>query len=210
MPLSVKQYLSFLLGCATAALAGHHGDSHIDRDVVIIGGGSAGTYTAFRLHQEGLSVALLRLRRHCYHNISVATNYFSALGVDIIIPPLGATIITSYADLNGDAKATTTPIQYSVLLLDNGFNLPDPVPEDIRLSWADFMAKYGLDAAAFSYFSSLSAGGFLRVGPPLITTADFNNQGIYNKALKKLGEGDGAFLNTTISNITRDVGGGLW
>lgn len=45
------------------------------------------------------------------------------------------------------------------------------------------------------------------VGPPLITTADFNNQGIYDKALKKLGEGDVAFLNTTISNIARDVGG---
>ncbi|KAJ7720156.1 hypothetical protein B0H14DRAFT_2210633, partial [Mycena olivaceomarginata] len=150
---------------------------HIDRDVVIIGGGSAGTYTAFRLHQEGLSVALVerndRLGGHVntfhvpntntsfdfgvivYHNISVATNYFSALGVDIIIPPLGATIITSYADLNGDAKATTTYIslyntQFS--FLDNGFNLPDPVPEDIRLSWADFMAKYGLDAAAFSVY----------------------------------------------------------
>jgi hypothetical protein len=36
--------------------------------------------------------------------------------------------------------------------LDNGFNLPDPVPEDILLPWANFMAKYGLDAAAFSVY----------------------------------------------------------
>ncbi|KAF7343901.1 hypothetical protein MVEN_01678800 [Mycena venus] len=245
--------LSFLLlSCATAALAGNH--SYISRDVVVIGGGSSGTHAAFRLRQEGLSVALLergnRLGGHVntfrvpntntsfdfgvifYHNISVASNYFSALGVDIIAAPSGGTSVSTYADINGDAKATTlvppsmpwanstavtTATEKYVNLyntqfsfLDDGFNFPDPVPEDILLPWADFMAKYGLDPISFSaykYFSSLTAGGFLGIGPALITTADFNNQGIYDKALEKLGEGEGAFLNVTINHITRDEGG---
>jgi hypothetical protein len=46
MPLNTNQYLSFFL-CATAVLAGNSSDSHIYRDVVVIGGGSAGTYAAF-------------------------------------------------------------------------------------------------------------------------------------------------------------------
>ncbi|KAJ7851844.1 hypothetical protein B0H14DRAFT_2761177, partial [Mycena olivaceomarginata] len=266
MPLTAKQYLSFFL-CATAVLAGNSSDNHIYRDVVVIGGGSAGTYAAFRLQQEGFSVAVLeknnRLGGHVntfhvpgtnttfdygvivYHNISIAANYFSALGVDIIAaPPNGGT--ATYADLNGDAKATTVippsiPWADSAVVtaalkkyislyntqfpfLDDGFNLPDPVPEDILLPWANFMAKYGLDAAAFNvyeinqgvgnemalpalyamkYFSSLTAGGVLGIEPEFIATADFNNQGIYDKALGKLDEGKGAFLNTTISQVTR-------
>jgi hypothetical protein len=43
----------------------------------------------------------------------------------------------------------------------------------------------------------------LGIEPEFITTADFNNQGIYDKALGKLDEGKGAFLNVTISQVTR-------
>ncbi|KAF7373844.1 hypothetical protein MSAN_00596300 [Mycena sanguinolenta] len=182
-----------------------------------------------------------------YHNITVATNYFSTLGVETIIAPLGNSV-TTYANLNGDAKGQTSApssvpwanstaagdalTRYVNLyntqfpFLDDGFSLPDPVPEDILLSWADFMAKFDLDAASLSayqvnegvgnemtlpaiyamkYFSSLSAGGFLGIGPPLITTADFNNQGIYDKALNKLDQD--AFLNVTITHITRNNDG---
>ncbi|KAJ6464956.1 hypothetical protein C8R45DRAFT_1023547 [Mycena sanguinolenta] len=264
-----KLNLFLPLLCATGAL-GLRGSRTLDRDVVIVGGGSAGTYTAIRLQQEGLSVALLernnRLGGHVntfqvpnttttfdygvssFHNITVAINYFSTLGVETTTVALGGAV--TYANLNGDAKAQTIApssvpwanstaagdalTRYVNLynaqfpFLDDGFNLPDPVPEDILLSWADFMAKYDLDAASFSayeiiqgvgnvmtlpaiyamkYFSSLTAGSFLGISPPLITTADFNNQGMYDKALNKLGQGDGAFLNATITRITRSNDG---
>ncbi|KAJ6483090.1 hypothetical protein C8R45DRAFT_1062863 [Mycena sanguinolenta] len=265
-----KLNLFLPLLCATGALG--NGGSTLQRDVVVVGGGSSGTYAAIRLQQEGLSVALLernnRLGGHVntfqvpnttitfdygvilYHNITVATNYFSTLGVETIIAPSGGDSVVTYANLNGDAKGQTSAppsmpwanstaagaalAKYVNLyntqfpFLNDGFNLPDPVPEDILLSWADFMAKYDLDAASFStyqvvqgvgnemalpalyvmkYFSSLTAGGFLGTGPPLITTADFNNQGIYDKALNKLGQGEGAFLNAAINRITRSSNG---
>ncbi|KAF7373841.1 Flavin-containing superfamily amine oxidase [Mycena sanguinolenta] len=265
-----KLNLFLLLLCVTGALGS--GGSTLQRDVVVVGGGSSGTYTAIRLQQEGLSVALLernnRLGGHVntfqvpnttatfdygvilFHNITVATNYFSTLGVETITAPSGGDSVVTYANLNGDAKGQTVAppgvlwanstaagealTRYINLyntqfpFLDDGFNLPDPVPEDILLSWADFMAKYDLDAASFSayqvvqgvgdemalpaiyvmkYFSGLTAGGFLGIGPPLITTADFNNQGIYDKALDKLGQGEGAFLNATITRITRNNDG---
>ncbi|KAF7373847.1 Zn(2)-C6 fungal-type transcriptional factor [Mycena sanguinolenta] len=168
------------------------------------------------------------------------------LGVETIIAPSDGDSVVTYANLNGDAKGRTSApssvpwanstaagdalSRYINLyntqfpFLDDGFNLPDPVPEDILLSWADFMAKFDLDAASFSvyqtnqgvgnemtlpaiyamkYFSSLTAGGDLGIGPPFITTANFNNQGIYDKALNKLGQGEGAFLSAAITRITR-------
>ncbi|KAJ6562155.1 hypothetical protein B0H19DRAFT_1143709 [Mycena capillaripes] len=265
-------YLLFLLGWATVSRAGNFSNSDIHRDIVIIGGGSSGTYTAFRLQEKGLSVALLerndRLGGHVntfhvpntnttfdygvavYHNISVVVDYFAALGVDIVDSDLSGTSAPTFASLNGDAKVTTAippnipwadntavsaalekyvglyNTQFS--FLGDGFNLPDPVPEDILLSWADFMTKHDLDAVSLSaffinqgvgngmllpalyamkYFSSLSAGGLSGAGPQFVTTSDSNNQGIYDKALERLGEGEGAFLNTTITHITRGKDG---
>ncbi|KAF7373858.1 hypothetical protein MSAN_00597800 [Mycena sanguinolenta] len=245
-----KLNLLLPLLCATGALGS--GSSTIQRDVVIVGGGAAGTYTAIRLQQEGLSVpnttTTFDYGVFFYHNITVTTDYFSALGVETIIAPLGGNSVATYANLNGDAKGQTVVppgmpwanstaagdalARYINLynaqfpFLDNGFNLPDPVPEDILLSWGDFMAKYDLDPAAFDtylviqfgnemalpaiyamkYFPSLTAEGFLGINP-LITTANFDNQGIYDKALNKLGQGEGAFLNATITRITRSNDG---
>ncbi|KAF7373839.1 Flavin-containing superfamily amine oxidase [Mycena sanguinolenta] len=248
-----KLNLFLPLLCAIGALG--NGGSTIQRDVVVVGGGSSGTYTAIRLQQEGLSVALLernnRLGGHVntfqvpnttatfdygvlvYHNITVATNYFSTLGVETTAAPLGGNSV--YANLNGDAKGQavvppSVPWANSTAFpfLEDGFSLPDPVPEDLLLSWADFMAKYNLDAASLSasgimqgvgnvmtlpaiyamkYFSAGVAGNFLGISPPFITTTDFNNQGIYDKALNKLGQGEGAFLNATITRITRSNDG---
>ncbi|KAF8153572.1 hypothetical protein K438DRAFT_1943199 [Mycena galopus ATCC 62051] len=249
MPRICQQYL-FPLLCATAALEGSNNITQ--RDVVVIGGGSAGTYTAFRLQQEGLSVALLEKSNRLGGHVNTFQRRYQLLLVARgrnRTPPLGGGIST-YANLNGDAKATTvvpssmpwansTAVSAALTnyvnlyntqfpFLDDGFNLPDPVPKDILLSWTDFMAKYDLDAASFSaysvnqgvvnemtlpaiyamkYFSSLTAGGFLGVGPPLITTSGFNNQGIYDKALQKLGEGQGAFLNAFITKVTRGADG---
>ncbi|KAF8214421.1 hypothetical protein K438DRAFT_1749542 [Mycena galopus ATCC 62051] len=232
----IFQRCIFPLLCATAALA--DSDKTIQGDVVVIGGGSAGTYAAFRLQQEGLSVALLeknnRLGGHVntflvnsttsfdygvifYHNISVAINYFSALGVETVLPPIQDGV-TTYANLNGDARATTVvPSTRSALpwnntspcitpsspssFLNDGFNLPDPVPEDILLSWADFMTKYDLDAASFSAYQ-INQG----VVNEMMIPALYAMKGIYDKALQKLGN-EGAFLDVSITKVTRGADG---
>ena len=48
-----------LLGAACSALASPTTGKFLERDVCIIGGGASGTYSAVRLQQMGLSVALV-------------------------------------------------------------------------------------------------------------------------------------------------------
>ena len=83
----------------------------IERDVVVIGGGSSGTYTAVAVKDAGRSVVVLerkaRLGGHTetytdpttgiptdigvvvFHNLPVVTNYFARLGTPIIPLPAG-------------------------------------------------------------------------------------------------------------------------
>jgi len=83
----------------------------IERDVVVIGGGSSGTYTAVAVKDAGRSVVVLerkaRLGGHTetytdpatgiptdigvvvFHNLPVVTNYFARLGTPIIALPAG-------------------------------------------------------------------------------------------------------------------------
>ncbi|KAH9828001.1 Flavin-containing superfamily amine oxidase [Teratosphaeria destructans] len=57
----MRQTLSLLLAAATSCLASgaSYSDQYIERDVVVIGGGSSGTYTAIRLQEEKKTVALI-------------------------------------------------------------------------------------------------------------------------------------------------------
>ena len=51
-------YLTFL-GAVRSTLASPTTGTFLERDVCIIGGGSSGTYSAVRLQQMGLSVAVI-------------------------------------------------------------------------------------------------------------------------------------------------------
>ena len=122
-------YVTFLLICLSA-LALHvaalrpqdaaEGASHYD--VCIIGGGSAGTYTAVRLQQMGKSVALIEKTGRLggqvdtyidptssktidygvklFHNTSIVTDYFASL--DVLLAPFSGFVADQtnvYADL---------------------------------------------------------------------------------------------------------------
>ena len=162
----------------------------IERDVVVIGGGSSGTYSAVRLQAMGKSVALIekqnRLGGHVntyvdpttkktfdygviiFVNISVVHNYFNHLDV-----PLGAFTsfvhneTTLYADFEkgtpvsaaafNQGNATEAYAGYQTLLekysyLANGFNLPDPVPEELLMPYGALLEKYKLDPIAYQAF----------------------------------------------------------
>ncbi|KAJ6571943.1 hypothetical protein B0H19DRAFT_672683 [Mycena capillaripes] len=102
MPSSLLLILSYtsLLAHAAVSLPSHY--TTISRDVVVIGGGSSGTYAAVNLHARGRSVAILeqkgRLGGHVetyhdnagvphnlgvvvYYNNTINNAYFSLLGV---------------------------------------------------------------------------------------------------------------------------------
>src|SRR5215469_2132544 len=95
----------------------------IHRDVLIIGGGSGGTYSAIRLQQQGKSVVVVEkeavLGGHTntfidpvtgapidygvqiWDNIPVVTNYFSHLGVPLIIVNVSSSpFVTDVADFS--------------------------------------------------------------------------------------------------------------
>ncbi len=156
--------------------------SVIYRDVCVIGGGSAGTYTAIRLRDLGKSVVVLerkaRLGGHAetfvdpvtnvpinigviyFENTELVRNYLTRLQVSAV-PPSSSSTNPIYVDfrtgqvVNGYAPPSQQQLgqalfAYQQLLsqnfpyLDNGFDLPNPVPDDLILPFRNFVQKYQL------------------------------------------------------------------
>ena len=235
----------------------------IASDVVIIGGGSSGTYSAIRLREYGRTVTLIErelvLGGHVntYHdpvtgqtfdygvisfaNISVVTNYFK--NFDVPLGPVGdlfKTKITYYADFTTGKPLPSSPFPsgnatgaalfaYEDELakypfLPYGYNLPTPIPEDLLLSWGNFLKKYQLEALAYTAFSFLEGIGNILAQPTLyvmkyfaqstvqnvltngfLTTVHHNNHELYEKALLKLGSS--ALISSNVTQVLRSHGG---
>ena len=94
-----------------------------------------------------------------YNNIDIAKNFFARFNVPVSVTPeiVAPGARTIYADYRtGEAVAGYTPPNISTALaaygaqaakyayLEEGFNLPDPVPADLLLSFNDFVQKYSL------------------------------------------------------------------
>jgi hypothetical protein len=243
------------------------GPQILNRDVVVIGGGSSGTHASVRLQQMGYSVALIentaRLGGHVntfvdpgtkktfdigvifFENTTNTRNYMSELGIKVVDTPLSDGSQPSFANFHTNGKivkALPSSIPYSNAtavglalegwlqqlerfpFLSNGYNLPDPVPEDLLLTCGDFLKKYELGAAANALFGTTQGVGNFLAQPtlyimkflnlhvtqatlgvlPLLTTADRNNQGIYDSALRKLGSN--VFLSSSVRSISRRRG----
>lgn len=126
-----------LLAAALAAKAQSVGSEPrpkvLERDVCIIGGGSAGTYAAIRLTDEGHSVAVVEKQDHLgghavtytdpdtgtplnmgvviYHDLPIVRDYFGRLGVELQQADLGGGRTEYYDFSTGNAVP--------------GFSLPD-------------------------------------------------------------------------------------
>ena len=167
----------------------HHYDHLIKRDVVVVGGGSAGTYTAVRLKQSGKSVVVVekqdKLGGHTetykepgtdvpinigvvvWNNIPVVQQYAASLGVALNVSAgnLGSSRITvdlrtgeSFTAASQGDVATALAAYTQQLLkypfLNDGFQLPNPISEDLLLPFGQFVQKYNLGAVvplAFAY-----------------------------------------------------------
>ncbi|RAH48798.1 amine oxidase, flavin-containing superfamily [Aspergillus brunneoviolaceus CBS 621.78] len=229
----------------------------IIRDVVIIGGGSAGTYAAIRLRQMNYSVVVIEKEDHLGGHVNTYTepttgiaadygvlyfedkpwvrDYFAYVHVPVVkVSVLGQGVMRR-VDMRTGASVplsdgTTIPAMaaYAAQLLkypylNTGFNLPDPVPEDLLLPFGEFIRKYRLDGAVdiialfnqgvgdllqqltlymMKYFSlgvlRDAIGGFLQ-------PASHNNSELYGAAQRELG-GD-ALLSSTVTATNRDDGG---
>ncbi|KAJ7850083.1 hypothetical protein B0H13DRAFT_2087591 [Mycena leptocephala] len=246
----------------------------VTADVVIIGGGSAGTYTAIRLQQLGKSVFVIEKEdvlgghTNTFHvpgtnttfdygviqfaNISVVNDYFADMGVALV--PFGGSSggTTEYAKLNGGDATATTTVPSSVSwsnatrvglalqgylaqstkyapFLTNGYDLPDPVPEELLLPWGTFVRKHGIEAFDYTLFSLLQGAGNMLaqpalyvlkyfvlldiqthagLGPGFLTTAAHNNHALYDAALERLqagGNGSTAALSSNVTRIARSA-----
>ena len=216
-------------------------DEVIERDVAVIGGGSAGTYTSVRLKQQGKSVVVVetqdKLGGHTetykdpatgipdnfgvifWDNIPVVRTYADSLGLPLSLISVQSSIQgnTTYADFRtgkpfirtqGDVATALGAYAQQVFkypFLDDGFNLPDPVPADLLLPFGQFVAKYNLAAAVNVVFSYGQGIGDLLAIPTIyalklvgrdvlqgsqtgfLVSSDGDQHSLYDRALTYLG-----------------------
>ena len=217
-------------------------DKVITRDVLIIGGGSTGTYTAIQLKDLGKSVVMVeakdRLGGHTetyrdpatnetidigvrvFRNDDLVKKYFGRFKVPLV--PFSYNVGSGkplFVDLRTGKPVpeyTTTGVANGLQAfaaqlakypyLEEGYELPDPVPADLYRPFADFLKKYPAIAPAAATLFTLNQG----IGNPLqtatiywlkytsltyflsnfsfLTTERHDNSEIYEKAQAELGK----------------------
>lgn len=172
-----------------------------------------------------------------FADIPVVRSYLSYLGVALKTVNVSAQngLVTSFADFESG-----TPIPSSSLpavntgqalvsylnqlnkypFLDNGFDLPSPVPSDLFEPFGKFLTKYGLDGASNMIFQTAQGLGNILAQPAIyvlkntgagvvkgylgvfLAAASNDNHEIYDKALVKLASD--VHLSSTVRFISRD------
>ena len=228
----------------------------ITRDVLIIGGGASGTYSAIKLRDLGKSVVVVEakgvLGGHTetwtdpvtkgkvdlgvivFHDNDLVRKYFGRYQIPLTKQEPGPNVTNYYDSRTGKNVLGYSPpnpnfTNYAAQLakypyLEAGFDLPEPVPEDLVLSFGDFAKKYNL--GSFANFATVhiaqGVGDILKlptiyilkyislsvlqnVQAGFLTTARHNNHELYDKALAELGQD--AWLNSTVLAIDRNPSG---
>ena len=169
-----------------------------------------------------------------FHNISVVTDYFGHLGVPLAATSFGnsnsifsnfengsvVSAATVYSGNSTSAFLAYLEQREKYPSLENGFDLPSPVPDDFLIPWGEFVEKYDLGALAYTAYLWLQGIGnilaqrtlyVLKYMPPSIietimnggsvSTANNDNQELYDKALEELGSS--ALLSSNVTKIVR-------
>lgn len=181
-----------------------------------------------------------------YANISAVTDYFEYLDVPLVSVPAAASNQILYTNFKTDGKAVAPPStlawtnqtalgmalvgylqqQGQYPFIDNGFDLPDPVPEDLLLPWGEFLEKHSLQALAnvafmylqgmgnilaqptlyvMKYLTQRTVNTILGAGPSFLSSGSNGNQALYDAALTALGAD--AFLDSSVVAISRTTDG---
>ncbi|KAA8648818.1 NAD(P)-binding protein [Aspergillus tanneri] len=208
----------------------------ITRDVCVIGGGAAGTYAAIRLRQLNKSVVLVERQSRLggqtttytdpvtgksidygvtyFQNLPLVRNFFDHFG----IPP--SSFPTPAEAAHAKEKYIAQLDRYPYLKV--GFDLPNPVPEDLLLPFGDFLRKYGMDAAIAELGASINPLGDWPSMPTLyvfkylnsdvmeggrsgfVRPVDHNNSAPYVAAQRELGDDDDLLLDSSVRRTHRD------
>ena len=238
----------------------YHERDVITRDVCIIGGGSAGTYSAIRLLELGQTVIVIEkeslMGGHTntftvrssglkidygvvvFHNNSVVQDYFSHFKIPLAYADFGTPNTTANVDFRTGqivagfvSENSTLALEAWVVQLQKypflaaGFNLPDPVPEDLLLSFNDFVQKYNLDGMV-QLISQLDQGYADLLNRPTlyamkslgldlvrtvqngyITTARHDNYEIYDAATIELSAAKSLLLSSYVISVDRNYDG---
>jgi hypothetical protein len=129
-----------------------------------------------------------------------------------------------------DANASAAALdKYQAILTQypddffRGYHLPEPISEDLLMSWGDFLRKYDLGALAYDGFLQFQGMGNLLAQPTLyvmklfnpmqvsarknkskVSEANHNMQGLWDAAEHKLNDGNSIVVKcASIESITR-------
>ena len=174
-----------------------------------------------------------------WHNNALVSDYFQRLNVPLVsVNDLGSPFVTIYPDFQtGQIVSGYAPVDPTSALqayteqllkypyLDNGFNLPDPVPSDLLIPFGEFVNKYNLSAAVSLIFQTVEAIGNLLQVPTLyvmkymgltvvegfengfVTTAAHDNSQLYQSAQAVLATANAVLLSSNVISTTRDDNG---
>ena len=179
-----------------------------------------------------------------WDNIPVVLDYVGFFNISLAVLPLLAQgqVVSQYANFaignsvpasvlpnstaQGEALFAYREIVGQYPFLDNGFDLPDPIPEDLLIPFGEFLQKYGLTDMAWLSFVVLEGVGNILSQPTLyimkylpqitvdsllfgtsLSTANQDNQELYDAALAYIGNGTNAFLSSNVRQIERDTRG---
>ncbi|KAJ5970525.1 uncharacterized protein N7479_000443 [Penicillium vulpinum] len=151
-------------------------------DVVVVGGGSSGTYAAINLRKMGQRVVVVEKGKHLggdtntytdkatgltvdygvqmFLNSSITRDYFSHFNISLV-NYTRSNITTSLADFNTGKPVLFKPSRnltgWAVQLaqypwLDYTWKIPQPVSPDLLLPLGDFLVKYNMSDAAFDLY----------------------------------------------------------
>ncbi|KAF7898098.1 hypothetical protein EAF00_004544 [Botryotinia globosa] len=235
----------------------YHNVEYVERDVVVIGGGSSGTYAAIGLLDAGKTVAVIdnksRMGGHTetytdpatgisddygviiFHNIELVKNYAARLNITLAAADTTEYVKSSvYADFRtGLENSTFTTADFTAGLmlymeqlakypyLENGYDLPNPVPEDLLLTFGEFAVKYNFGDQFLGFMFNFAQGlGDLLSKPTLYVLKNFgtgviecfttgflatsaqDNSLLYKSAQEIIGD-DSVFLSATIVSVDR-------
>jgi hypothetical protein len=172
-----------------------------------------------------------------WHDLDLVRNYFARFDVPLEKASFdSAGMVSKYVDYRtglevagyGPGDPSPGLAAYGAQLarypyLEQGFDLPNPVPPDLLLPFGDFVKKYTIDSAVTTIFNFGQGLGDLLRQPTLyvmknfgldilrnlsvgfLTTARHNNSELYEKARTELGAD--ALLGSQVVATQRDAAG---